>query len=122
MTANDQQPAHALYLREWRERSGMTQTAIALRLGTTHATVSRWERGHQGMSVEHLVATAEALGVKPGDLFRHPDAEIAPADQDAAHDLLRLRRELEDTRADRDRLEEKVAILSKTVLALSKAK
>jgi len=39
-------PDAARVLRAWRQRTGLTQEAVAHALGVTFSTVSRWENGH----------------------------------------------------------------------------
>ncbi len=56
-------------LRAARQRAGLTQTALALRAGTSQATVSAYERGTKQPSVETLArllaATGSRLAVTP---------------------------------------------------------
>jgi transcriptional regulator with XRE-family HTH domain len=68
-----------LYLAEWRERFRLTQTALANRLGTTDVTISRWETGKRQPNLDAQAAIAEALGIDPFDLRRHPDQPSADA-------------------------------------------
>lgn len=68
-----------LFLAEWREAKGLTQEALAGRLETTNATISRWERGERRPDLDAQAALAEALGVELIDLFRHPDTPSADA-------------------------------------------
>lgn len=61
----------------------MSQYAIAERVGVTQPTISAYVNGTRGLSMDVLVAIAQALGVRPLDLFRHPsdpslDALVAP--------------------------------------------
>lgn len=70
---------YRLYIAEWRDRAGLTQEAIAQRLGTTHVTVSRWERGEVLLNTDVMAALAEVLGIRPVDLYRHPDRESLDA-------------------------------------------
>lgn len=52
-------------LRESRTKAGMTQTALAERLGVTQSTVNRWEGGRHDPSRETALQIADALGVDP---------------------------------------------------------
>lgn len=45
-------------LRQWRERVGLTQAHLALRLGVTPNTVARWERGEMRIQHPGMVALA----------------------------------------------------------------
>lgn len=81
-----------LFLREWRDHFGLTQTQVGNRIGpsgVTAATVARWEAwaaeggGEERQpGINALAAYAEALGIPPADLYRHPD-------RPSADDLLR---------------------------------
>lgn len=72
-----------LYITEWRENRGLSQERLADRVGTTGATVSRWERawrtGETPPNTDILDALAEAIGIDAVDFFRHPDAPSADA-------------------------------------------
>jgi len=62
------------YIRQWREHQGLTLELLAERIGTTHASLSRVERGLQPYSQPLLEALAEALSVSPADLLmRNPE-------------------------------------------------
>lgn len=68
------------FIREWREYAGrmsgrpLTLEELADRVGTTHATLSRVERGITPYSQPLLEAIAEALGTDPASLLmRNPD-------------------------------------------------
>jgi transcriptional regulator with XRE-family HTH domain len=43
--------------------SGLTQTAVALRLGTAAARISEWSNGHSTPDYKYLSRLPEALGV-----------------------------------------------------------
>lgn len=68
-----------VYLQEWRESRGLTQKQLGERLGVTDMTVSRWELGRVLLNTNVLAAFAEALGIEPMDLYRHPDHPSADA-------------------------------------------
>ena len=57
------------YIRQWRKHRGLTQEQLAERIGTTHATVSRIERGLQDFTGEFLELAADALMCEPPDLL-----------------------------------------------------
>ena len=67
------------YVREHRERRGLTQEQLAERLDTNKGQVSKLERGVQRMNDDWAALIAEALNMEPWQLLRHPDAP-APAD------------------------------------------
>jgi len=52
----------------------MTQEEVAEAMGTTKATISRMESGTREPNLGYLAAFAEAIGHRPADLFRLPDA------------------------------------------------
>lgn len=68
-----------LFVAEWREDKGLTQQQLADRLGTSDVTVSRWETGKRRPDMDAQAAIAEALGIDPTDLFRHPGQMSADA-------------------------------------------
>lgn len=55
-------------LAHFRERARLTQHALGEAVGVDKGTVSKWERGEQGMRGEHLVGAAKVLGVTVGEL------------------------------------------------------
>ncbi len=55
-------------LREARKGAGLTQDALAQRLGLSRTSVTNIERGAQPVALHTLVEIARALGVKPEDL------------------------------------------------------
>lgn len=67
------------YVREHRERRGLTQEQLAERLDTNKGQVSKLERGAQRMNDDWAIRIAEALNREPWELLRHPDAPD-PAD------------------------------------------
>ena len=68
-----------VFLAEWRLKGGLTQQQLADRLNTSDVTVSRWETKKRRPSDDAREAIAEALGIEPEDLFRHPDQPSADA-------------------------------------------
>ena len=60
-------------LRDARERAGLTQAALAERVGTSQATISAYESGHKQPSVDTLArllaATGRRLAVEPGHRY-----------------------------------------------------
>lgn len=57
------------FLRQYREKKGLTLEQLADRVGTTHATLSRIERGLQPYSQPMLEALAEELDTDPASLI-----------------------------------------------------
>jgi transcriptional regulator with XRE-family HTH domain len=52
-------------LRQWRERRGLSQSALAQRAGVAASTVSRWESGRTSPNLPELEAGLRALDVPP---------------------------------------------------------
>jgi transcriptional regulator with XRE-family HTH domain len=67
-----------IFIREWRKHRGLTLEQLADRIGTTHASLCRIERGRQPHTQGLFEAIAEALRVEPADLLtRDPsDPEV----------------------------------------------
>lgn len=62
-----------IYIKEWRKSRELTQEQLAERLGTTHTTIGRLERGVIPYDRIWLEALAEALRCEPADLImRNP--------------------------------------------------
>lgn len=58
-----------LYLREWRKHRGLTLEQLADRVGMTHSSLSRIERGLQRYDQELLERAADALQCEEVDLL-----------------------------------------------------
>lgn len=71
--------ARRIYLVEWRDSRGLSQKQLGDKLGVTDMTVSRWERSTSLLNTNVMAAIAEALGIEPVDLYRHPDQPSADA-------------------------------------------
>jgi transcriptional regulator with XRE-family HTH domain len=67
-------PPHS-YLKAWRKFIGMNQGELAEKLGTTAATISRYETGDHEPPVSYIFMLADICGCKnPGDpISRLPD-------------------------------------------------
>lgn len=68
-----------LHIAAWRESKGLSQEALGGRLGVSDVTVSRWETGKRQPDLNAQAAIAEALGLDPMDLARHPATPSADA-------------------------------------------
>lgn len=64
---------HGFYLREWRKHRRMTLAQLAAPLGHDPSVIARYEKGEHDPKIETIIRLARALGIAPGDLFRHPD-------------------------------------------------
>jgi transcriptional regulator with XRE-family HTH domain len=60
------------YLRDWRKDRGLTLEQLANRVGSTAASISRYEKGEQPYSQPILEALADALSCAPADLIMRP--------------------------------------------------
>jgi transcriptional regulator with XRE-family HTH domain len=75
-------PLHSLrpgaIVRAARREAGLTQRALAERVGTTQSAVARWEAGADSPRLDTLAALLRACGVE-GDLTfrRHDDVDRA---------------------------------------------
>lgn len=56
-------------IRELRKTSGITQEYLGEKAELSYKFIGELERGQVNVSLDSLVRIAEALGVKPGDLF-----------------------------------------------------
>lgn len=63
-----------VYIRERRAAAGITQEALAAKLGVLRSTVALWETGARTPTTPTLPALAGALGCGIGELF-HPPRE-----------------------------------------------
>lgn len=64
-------------IRELREAAGLTQAALALRVGVSRQAVNQWESGINWPSAQLLPRLAWALGCQVSDLFE--PTELAEA-------------------------------------------
>ena len=62
-------PAHKNWIRELRQKLGLSTRTLAERVDTTGATISRFETGKQSLSQAWLQKIAAALGVSAADLL-----------------------------------------------------
>jgi DNA-binding XRE family transcriptional regulator len=67
----------AAKLKELRERAGMTQPALAERVGMNRFSIAQLEQGRRKPTWETVQALSDALGVSC-EAFREPPAERAP--------------------------------------------
>ncbi|WP_198416086.1 helix-turn-helix domain-containing protein [Cryobacterium suzukii] len=70
-----------LRLRAARLRNGMTLEAVAMIAGISQGFVSKLERDQVSPSVATLVAICDAVGLRVGELFESPPAQIVRAGQ-----------------------------------------
>ena len=70
-------PYGRTFIRNWRAHRNLTLAQLAQRIGTTHATLSRIERGLQPYNQPLLEALAEARGVAPHIQFLGEHANVS---------------------------------------------
>lgn len=94
------------FLREWRQDRNLTLEALASRVGSTAASISRLENRRQPYSQPLLEALAEALSCRPGDLISRPPgasdrlaAIISDMDPEAQKRALAVIQALKDSEA-----------------------
>ena len=62
-------------LRRCRLAAGLSQEAVAERMGVDRAHVSSMERGHQNVTLLTIWQAAEALGRRPAEFLDEEEAE-----------------------------------------------
>lgn len=67
-------------VRRYRVAAGLSQEAVAARMGVDRAYVSAIERGAQNVTLLSLWEIAQALSVRPKDLFDETAAEAVADD------------------------------------------
>ncbi|TWB23464.1 helix-turn-helix protein [Nitrospirillum amazonense] len=65
-------------LRRLRDRAGLSQEAVAARMGVDRAHVSLMERGQQNVTLTTLWAVCEALQVRPVEFFDESVGDPGP--------------------------------------------
>lgn len=58
-----------LNIKKYREKKGLTQINVAVKLGLSYEYISRVEHGQKYMSLRKLFEMADLLGVKFSDLM-----------------------------------------------------
>jgi len=66
---NATMPGERNYLRQWREKAGLSQDELAERVGTTKSVISLLENEKRPLSSKWLRKLAEALGTTPGRIL-----------------------------------------------------
>lgn len=100
-----------LYIKEWMESRGYSDTTLAGRMDKDRTTVWRWVNEQHRLNPEKIAAIAAALDVEPEELWSLPppvldkprppsiDAELEDADDDTRNAVLDLARRLVSRRA-----------------------
>lgn len=60
-------------LSQMRTHQGLRQEEVAQAVGVSQGTWSRIEKGQTGLTVEHLRAVADVLGIAPGQILTFSD-------------------------------------------------
>lgn len=68
-----------VFIREWRDHRKLSQEKLAARLGTTKASVSRWETSTRAPTLTVLTAIADALDIEVQQIFVDPARPSADA-------------------------------------------
>lgn len=61
-----------IYLREWRLTKGLSQSELAVRVGTVKSEISRLERGSRRITADWMFKLSAGLGIALTDLFLAP--------------------------------------------------
>jgi transcriptional regulator with XRE-family HTH domain len=84
-----------LYISERMEKLGLSDEAVAGRLGVARETVWRWRTQQHRLNPEKIASLAAALDCEPEDLWRPPGQQSVDAMlKDAPEDLRRQAAEL----------------------------
>lgn len=65
-----------LNLKRYRQRIGLSQSALAIKMGVDRAHVSAMERGQQNVTIITLWHAALALDVKPAALLEETTEDV----------------------------------------------
>lgn len=72
-----QAPNMGARIKEARETQGLSQTALAERMGAGERTVQAWERNERTPRIDALTRLAAVLEVSVADFFAEPEREAA---------------------------------------------
>jgi transcriptional regulator with XRE-family HTH domain len=91
-------PKYRHYLREWRQKRGLTQEQVAEAMGTHRGMISRYESSQRGLTLEVQFRLMEVLDIMPAQFFSPPDEpsldtmlrDASPDDRQLAHDIIQV--------------------------------
>ena len=66
-------------IREGRDRLGMSQEALAERLGVSRQAVSKWENGTSDPNTSNLIALAKLYGISAEELLKNVEHSAGTA-------------------------------------------
>jgi transcriptional regulator with XRE-family HTH domain len=75
-------------IRHLRKENGLTQSALARRIGVQQSDLCRMENGEYKVSLDTLFSILSVFGMDIGEFFREELAPSGPTERD--HELLRL--------------------------------
>jgi transcriptional regulator with XRE-family HTH domain len=86
------------YLREWRQKRGLTQEQVAEAMGTHRGMISRYESSQRGLTLEVQFRLMEVLDIMPAQFFSPPDEpsldamlrNASPDDRRLVHDVVQV--------------------------------
>ncbi len=84
-------PGFRHYLREWRQRRGISQGDVATLIGTHKGMISRYETSRRSLTLEMLFKLCHALEITRAQLFCDPEEESVDAMLDGVPFAERLR-------------------------------
>lgn len=64
-------------LKEYRLKSGLTQQELAIRIGDTQSSISKWERGEKRLDIVQLRDFCKAVGIKMLDFVTQLEVRIS---------------------------------------------
>jgi transcriptional regulator with XRE-family HTH domain len=71
-------PVLAVHLRRHRLRQGLSQAALARKIGVTFQIIQAYEHGKYRLTLARFVRVAEALEIAPAELLNEVLAEVGP--------------------------------------------
>jgi transcriptional regulator with XRE-family HTH domain len=66
-------------IRDARQRAGLSQSELALKVGKLQDAISRYEQGRRALKLNELLQIAKVLDVSIGDLIVENDVDIPPS-------------------------------------------
>lgn len=76
-------------VRALRERSDLTQTQLAKKLGTSQTAVSEVERGRRGLTIHQVVRLAKAMKATPNEILGDGKRERTVSPRPSSSRILR---------------------------------